>query len=239
VTAVQHFTIAPPPPHKEHKEIPGVFFLICIVGGGVQTGSTQHVGHLLSYCICPNATLTTTNPTWPDPGLNPGRRGGKWATNSFRYGAAYTRCYLEQCSSAFRGMYTRHHTFRTYWIISRRNKQNFRVPCVIACWVMFIRVLRYSAGHQVLYIYHSTWKLLCLNQPRKLVVNFSLYSTTPYPNSHCSLPPLALFTWKWWLQCMSTHKTSFFTTLQNSESCVQCQSMFFCPNQHAKLYFYN
>jgi hypothetical protein len=26
------------------------FFLICIVGGGVQTGSTRHVGHLQAYC---------------------------------------------------------------------------------------------------------------------------------------------------------------------------------------------
>jgi hypothetical protein len=30
---------------------------------------------------CPSATLSTTNPTWPDPGANPGRRGGKPATN--------------------------------------------------------------------------------------------------------------------------------------------------------------
>jgi hypothetical protein len=29
------------------------FFLICIVGDGVQTGSTRHVGHLLAYCTCP------------------------------------------------------------------------------------------------------------------------------------------------------------------------------------------
>jgi hypothetical protein len=29
------------------------FFLICIVGGGVQTGSTRHVGHLLAYCTSP------------------------------------------------------------------------------------------------------------------------------------------------------------------------------------------
>jgi hypothetical protein len=32
---------------------PQYFFLICIVGGGVQTGSTRHVGHLLAYCTCP------------------------------------------------------------------------------------------------------------------------------------------------------------------------------------------
>jgi hypothetical protein len=33
--------------------------------------------------------LTTTNPTWPDPGSNPGRRGGKPATNRLSYGAAH------------------------------------------------------------------------------------------------------------------------------------------------------
>jgi hypothetical protein len=33
---------------------------------------------------CPSATLSTTNPTWPDPG----RRGGKPATNRLSYGAA-------------------------------------------------------------------------------------------------------------------------------------------------------
>jgi hypothetical protein len=34
------------------------------------------------------ATLSTTNPTLLDPGLNPGRRGGKPATNRLSYGAA-------------------------------------------------------------------------------------------------------------------------------------------------------
>jgi hypothetical protein len=87
------------------------------VGGGVQTGSTRHVGRLLAYCTCPvwlwgwriwwnerqgkpkysektcpDATLSTTNPTWPDAGLNPSRRGGKPATNRFRYGAATSLC---------------------------------------------------------------------------------------------------------------------------------------------------
>jgi hypothetical protein len=37
---------------------------------------------------CPSATLSTTNPTWPDLGSNPDRRGGKPATNRLSYGAA-------------------------------------------------------------------------------------------------------------------------------------------------------
>jgi hypothetical protein len=38
---------------------------------------------------CPSATLSTTNPTCLDPDLNPGRRGGKPATNRLSYGAAF------------------------------------------------------------------------------------------------------------------------------------------------------
>jgi hypothetical protein len=90
-----------------------IFFLIRIVGGGVQTGSTRHVGHFwpivpaswwlwgwriwwnkdwqrkqkYSEKTCPSATLSTTNPTWLDPGDNPGRRGGKPANNRLSYGA--------------------------------------------------------------------------------------------------------------------------------------------------------
>jgi hypothetical protein len=42
---------------------------------------------------CPSATLSTTNPTWPDPGSNPSRRGGKPATNRLSYGAAHSTQY--------------------------------------------------------------------------------------------------------------------------------------------------
>jgi hypothetical protein len=37
---------------------------------------------------CPSATLSTTNPKWPDPGSNPCRCGGKAATNRLSYGTA-------------------------------------------------------------------------------------------------------------------------------------------------------
>jgi hypothetical protein len=36
----------------------------------------------------PNATFSTTNPTWPDPGSNLGHRGEKPATNRLSYGVA-------------------------------------------------------------------------------------------------------------------------------------------------------
>jgi hypothetical protein len=46
-------------------------------------GETKVLGENL-----PQTTLSTTNLTWLDPGLNPGRRGGKPATNRLSYGAA-------------------------------------------------------------------------------------------------------------------------------------------------------
>jgi hypothetical protein len=37
----------------------------------------------------PQSTLSTSNPTWPDLGSNPGRRGGKPATNRQSYCTAF------------------------------------------------------------------------------------------------------------------------------------------------------
>jgi hypothetical protein len=47
---------------------------------------------------CPSATLST-NPTWPDPGMNPGCRGGKPATNRLSYSAANTEPLLHKFST--------------------------------------------------------------------------------------------------------------------------------------------
>jgi hypothetical protein len=40
---------------------------------------------------CPSSTLSTTNPTWTDPGSNPGLRGGRPAANSVSHGTARIR----------------------------------------------------------------------------------------------------------------------------------------------------
>jgi hypothetical protein len=37
---------------------------------------------------CHSVTLSTTNPTWPGLGSNPGRRGGKPASNRLSYSMA-------------------------------------------------------------------------------------------------------------------------------------------------------
>jgi hypothetical protein len=53
--------------------------------GGMKTGSGRN-----KACII--ATSSTTNPTW-HPGIKPGRRGGKAATNSLSYGSATEETY--------------------------------------------------------------------------------------------------------------------------------------------------
>jgi hypothetical protein len=45
---------------------------------------------------CSSASLSTTNPTWPDLGSNPGRSGGKPATNHLSYDTAH---YWKVCPS--------------------------------------------------------------------------------------------------------------------------------------------
>jgi hypothetical protein len=42
---------------------------------------------------CPRATLSTTNPTWTNPGSNPGFRGDRPATNRLSHGTALSAFY--------------------------------------------------------------------------------------------------------------------------------------------------
>jgi hypothetical protein len=52
-------------------------------------GETEVLGeNLPQRHFCPSQNLT-----WPDSGLNAGRRGGKPATNRLSYGAAEATCY--------------------------------------------------------------------------------------------------------------------------------------------------
>jgi hypothetical protein len=47
-------------------------------------GKTEELGEK----TCPSATLSTTNPTWTDPGKNPGLCGGRPETNRLSHGMA-------------------------------------------------------------------------------------------------------------------------------------------------------
>jgi hypothetical protein len=49
----------------------------------IDTEKPKHSGK-----ICPSATLSTTNPTWTDPGSNPGLLYERPATNRLSHGTA-------------------------------------------------------------------------------------------------------------------------------------------------------
>jgi hypothetical protein len=53
-------------------------------GGMILAGENRRTGRK----TCPSATLSTTIPTWIDPGANPGLRGKKPATNDLSHGTA-------------------------------------------------------------------------------------------------------------------------------------------------------
>jgi hypothetical protein len=63
---------------------------------------------------CPSTTLSTTNPTWPDPGSNLGRRGGKPATNRLSYGMAISGGWV--ISYKFRQLNSRGKNSCTNWM---------------------------------------------------------------------------------------------------------------------------
>jgi hypothetical protein len=53
-------------------------------GGMILTGGNQRTRRK----TCPSATLSTTDPTWIDPGVNPGLRGERPAANDLSHGTA-------------------------------------------------------------------------------------------------------------------------------------------------------
>jgi hypothetical protein len=62
------------------------FFLFLWGSGGLEsTGDNRSTRGK----TCPRATFYATNPTWTDPGSNPGVRGGRPATNRLSHGTAY------------------------------------------------------------------------------------------------------------------------------------------------------
>jgi hypothetical protein len=67
------------------------------------TGGMKLTGENRStrWKTCPSATLSTTNPTWTDPGSKPGLRGGRQATNRLSHGTALRMLKEVVDSSAF------------------------------------------------------------------------------------------------------------------------------------------
>jgi hypothetical protein len=92
---------------------------------------------------CPNATLSTTNPTWSDQGSNPGnpgRRGGKPAANRLSCGEAVAqgRCPYSARDHSFY-LETR---FSTISSKSPVNLKSVMHICIISSLKMFIHIIQ-------------------------------------------------------------------------------------------------
>jgi hypothetical protein len=102
---------------------------------------------------CPSSTLSTTNPTWLDPGLNPGRFGGKPATNRFSYGAAFLVCYLHKYIG-----HTRNFCIITWY--SENRKEDSASPMELArpkIMCILKRGTPWSMFHWVLLCKNAVW----------------------------------------------------------------------------------
>jgi hypothetical protein len=83
--------------HSARRPLTGLLHLPRVIWGWRSWWNEWQGKPKYSEKTCSDATLSTTNLTWPDPGLNPGRRGGKPATNRFSYGAAISNTHSERC----------------------------------------------------------------------------------------------------------------------------------------------
>jgi hypothetical protein len=61
-------------------------------GGMILTGETRRTRRK----TCPSATLSTTNPTWIDPGANPDLRSERPATNDLSHCTASPAYYINK-----------------------------------------------------------------------------------------------------------------------------------------------
>jgi hypothetical protein len=79
-------------------------------------------GENRSTKTCPSATLSTTNPTWTEPGSNPGLRGGRPAVNRLSHGTALRLGLPSGLSpSGFptKSMYTSHKQLNKHYVFGR------------------------------------------------------------------------------------------------------------------------
>jgi hypothetical protein len=87
---------------------------------------------------CPSATLSATNPTWLDPGLNPGHHGGKPVTNRLSYGTARDACnyYFKHCKyqvgTAMALCFVKHFTVKSLLVLMTqfRAMYSFQILCI-------------------------------------------------------------------------------------------------------------
>jgi hypothetical protein len=83
---------------------------------------------------CPSATLSTTDPTWCNPGWDLGRRGGRPATNRLSYGKAVVIIILKLDILSYPKVKSIKGT-RFY-----QRQQNLHLPQVLGIWRLYYTI---------------------------------------------------------------------------------------------------
>jgi hypothetical protein len=86
----------------------------------ISAGETEVLGENL-----PSATLSTTNPTWIDPGANPGLRDERPVTNRLSHGTACTQNYLYLLESYTKTQWKKKHECIAYLTVHTRGAHTF------------------------------------------------------------------------------------------------------------------
>jgi hypothetical protein len=118
---------------------------------------------------CSSATLSTTNPTWTDPGSNTGLRDGRPAANRPSHGTAYTRCNISLKSNG--------------WIIHQTSR---------------VSSYKHEPRKMSFPIYSPRFQVFCstdLDTPQsqkhgllqQTLLTLRLFNTTYGQNSHCEM----------------------------------------------------
>jgi hypothetical protein len=116
----------------------GLLYQPRMIGNG-DCGETRgmKIGRGNSEKTCPSATLSTTNPTWLDPRLNPGRLCGEPATNRLSYGAGYTLPCAQKGFSQDKVIYTcRNAGMNILLLHERRTDDLFFLICAVGLSVL-------------------------------------------------------------------------------------------------------
>ena len=114
---------------------------------------------------CPSATLSTTNPTWTDPGSNPGLRGERPATNRLSHGTAMSHLLMGKTHTDVWGEKAKRLT-RTCVAPSAYSIYS---PKIILKWDFWLIMLYFSA--------YKLWHTVCYTDIRnssKVLVDFKI-----------------------------------------------------------------
>jgi hypothetical protein len=169
---------------------------------------------------CPSATLSTTNPTWLNPGSNPGRRSGKPATN--RLSPLMKLVFYPMCHHIVIELYYPIQTLRSISVLSVKStahsaENGLKTQAVLKhCEIT--KTVKHRQDHQT-----YTWMKHC--RIRKAMKPCSEWTSNQTSPTHCTYILYCVF---WRLKVSQRSIWKVFWDMTSSNLCRQVPK--FCEN---------